>query len=260
VVKNKPEQQKDISESVKEDPDTHWREYFPVLRGDFFTYDDVRVEYWSGYFTSRPFWKGYYRHVESFLRATELLYTWAHVLPQGSSCAVSYETEVEQFEALQNARKMAGLFMHHDGVTGTARSDVVVDYGMKLYNAMQKLREIYPTILSRIVRRPGSCDTDIKLEFTFDELQAKFDHIIERQLVPITTSKRVAVSIFNALARPRTEIVEMLVDTAKITVTDGTGAEIAYQIAPVWTNNARSFHAQRYKIYFRFVIAFSDSD
>uniref|UniRef100_A0A0N4ZVU2 Alpha-mannosidase n=1 Tax=Parastrongyloides trichosuri TaxID=131310 RepID=A0A0N4ZVU2_PARTI len=112
----------------------------PVVTGDFFTYADRDEEYWSGYYTSRPFYKRLDRVLMDTLRSAEIIF--ASVLSKIQKNEQNYFLKTVDYNKLVYARRALSLFQHHDGVTGTSRIAVVVDYGKKLFKALQNCYEI----------------------------------------------------------------------------------------------------------------------
>ena len=96
--------------------------HVPKLQGSFFPYSDRMQDYWTGYFNSRIFYKGYDRLLESLIAAVE------RICPD---------------EDVHMQKRTLGLFQHHDGITGTAKSLVVQDY----YQTMQKAVSELETML-----------------------------------------------------------------------------------------------------------------
>uniref|UniRef100_A0A672KC66 mannosyl-oligosaccharide 1,3-1,6-alpha-mannosidase n=1 Tax=Sinocyclocheilus grahami TaxID=75366 RepID=A0A672KC66_SINGR len=113
----------------------------PVLSGDFFTYADRDDHYWSGYFTSRPFYKRLDRVLESHLRVAEVLYslTLANIQKYGQP---NDYPAVDNYKLLTEARRNLGLFQHHDAITGTGKDWVVVDYGTRLLHSILNVKRV----------------------------------------------------------------------------------------------------------------------
>ncbi|KAE8717122.1 Alpha-mannosidase [Hibiscus syriacus] len=102
-------------------------EQWPLKTDDFFPYADKPND-WTGYFTSRPAFKGYVRVLSAYYLAARQLEFF-----KGGS------TSGPNTEALADALAIA---QHHDAVSGTQRQHVAADYALRLsigYNEAEKL-------------------------------------------------------------------------------------------------------------------------
>ncbi|XP_049515502.1 alpha-mannosidase 2x-like, partial [Dermacentor silvarum] len=209
---------------------------FPSLSGDFFTYADRDDNYWSGYYTSRPFYKNMDRTVEAHLRGAEIMFSlvWARM---GYIFNDYMPLVNSMMNGLVTARQNLGLFQHHDGITGTAKNPVVIDYGVRLFKSLQHLREIITKgALYMLLNAPsqGGIEDDLFV-LQMDDVRDTYDGMPRKQLLTFTREGRIRYVVFyNSLTVPRSEIVNLQVSTASIVVIDANGSVVPSQLSPVW--------------------------
>uniref|UniRef100_A0AAR2J3Q1 Alpha-mannosidase n=1 Tax=Pygocentrus nattereri TaxID=42514 RepID=A0AAR2J3Q1_PYGNA len=194
---------------------------FPVLSGDFFTYADRDDHYWSGYFTSRPFYKQLDRTLESHLRAAEILYSLAFASVQKFGKPNNYPA-AENYKLLTAARRNLGLFQHHDAITGTGKDWVVVDYGTRLFHSILNLKRVIVSSAHWLV-------LDDKQTYTYDPANP---------LLQIVKSKMVAflraLVVYNPSEQTRTSVISIYVTTPHVHVLTAHGQLVNAQISAVW--------------------------
>ncbi|XP_059214046.1 alpha-mannosidase 2 [Centropristis striata] len=217
----------------------------PTLRGDFFTYADRDDHYWSGYFTSRPFYKRLDRTLEATLRATEILFSLALAemrrfrgdgrLPEGFPAS-------EHFGRLTAGRRSLALFQHHDAVTGTARDPVVVDYGTRLFQSILNLHQVLQSSAHWLLLLDKSqYHHDQSKPFMLtDDVMSSQDALPQKIPFTLRNEPRSLV-VFNPTEQWRSTVVSVVVDAPDARVVDAeTGRPMAAQISAVWAEPSRA--------------------
>ncbi|XP_037385401.1 alpha-mannosidase 2 isoform X1 [Talpa occidentalis] len=206
---------------------------FPVLSGDFFTYADRDDHYWSGYFTSRPFYKRLDRILESHLRAAEILYYFA--LKQAQKYDIDIFLSSSHYTALTEARRNLGLFQHHDAITGTAKDWVVVDYGIRLFHSLLSLKKIIGhSALLLILKDKRSYDlfsSDTLLDMDFK--QKSQSSLPQNNIISLSAEPRNLV-VFNPSDQERNTVVSVFVSSPIVQVSSASGKPVDIQVSAVW--------------------------
>ncbi|KAH8359520.1 hypothetical protein KR093_007364 [Drosophila rubida] len=200
---------------------------FPSLSGDFFTYADRADNYWSGYYTSRPYHKRMDRVLMHYLRAAEMLNAWK-----------SWEAQAGFSQKLELARRELSLFQHHDGITGTAKTHVVQDYEKRMMDALKACHFVMQQAIYRLLTSPTIYSPDYNFHyFTLDDSRWPGVGVEESRTTIILGEELPTkhVVLHNTLPHWRQELVDFYVSSPFISVSDLAGNSVKAQVSPVWS-------------------------
>ncbi|GAB2278356.1 hypothetical protein Dimus_013039 [Dionaea muscipula] len=188
-------------------------EVWPLKTDDFFPYADHPNAYWTGYFTSRPAFKGYVRMMSGYYLAARQLEFFNGRNSSGPNT-----------DKLGDALAIA---QHHDAVSGTERQHVAADYAKRLYIGYKESEKVVASSLAFLTSEQGNRETD------FQQCPLlNISYCPQSETIP-TDGKSIVVVIYNPLGWKRTEVVRIPVSLDKVTVMDFRGREVESQLLPV---------------------------
>lgn len=231
---------KDYFNAIKERYDK-----FPTLKGDFFVYADIfnegRPAYWSGYFTTRPYYKILSRELEHNLRSLEILFTLAFNRARQAGNSNAFKIYEKNYEKMILARRNLGLFQHHDAITGTSKANVMRDYALRLFESIQDSVKLQEKTIELLVQKKGT-----EHNFLIGELERdNFSKLPRKTPLIVTEARSTDFVVYNALAQERIEVVLIRTLTPRVKILDPKGNPMNIQINPVWNITETSSYASR---------------
>ncbi|XP_054712990.1 alpha-mannosidase 2-like [Uloborus diversus] len=208
----------------------------PTLKGDFLPYADIyannRPSYWNGFYTTRPFYKKLAQELESWLRTSEILYSFATATAENSVL----KKLISDYELLISARQKLGLFQHHDAITGTSKGFVMRDYGQKLHTGINDAMSVTAHV-AQLFLMENTPEGQTWTSQVYPDIYRPGSNEASKKLSIFVPDNGRKVIVFNPLTIERTEVVRFKVRTAKVKVMDSSKNIILSQINPVWTND-----------------------
>uniref|UniRef100_A0A0K0DY09 mannosyl-oligosaccharide 1,3-1,6-alpha-mannosidase n=1 Tax=Strongyloides stercoralis TaxID=6248 RepID=A0A0K0DY09_STRER len=200
------------------------KETATILTGDFFTYADHDDHYWSGYYTSRPFYKKLDRLVQHYLRGADLLYSTSIMrYSKNTNLLENYKNKVN-YSLLVEGRRYMSLFQHHDGVTGTAKSFVMNDYSGKMLKAIENCFTIIQNSIEFFLKNIKNKKYEINgseniknndvIKLTVNEYMESSDTLPSSYVINQNTS----IILYNPLSREVDEIICLKINSYEMRI------------------------------------------
>ncbi|XP_022774192.1 alpha-mannosidase At3g26720-like isoform X2 [Durio zibethinus] len=208
-------------------------EKWPLKTDDFFPYADKPNAYWTGYFTSRPAFKGYVRVLSAYYLAARQLEFF-----KGRS------TSGPNTDALADALAIA---QHHDAVSGTERQHVAADYALRLSIGYVEAEKLVASSLSFLAESRSNTGQGNSVT-SFMQCPLLNISFCPPSEVALSDGKSLVVVIYNSLGWKREETIRIPVSTARVIVKDSEGREIESQLLPLsnFTSRIRTHYVKAY--------------
>lgn len=215
------------------------RNNYASLQGDFMPYADVYVNeepnYWTGYYTTRPYFKALSRELQASLRAGEILYTVAsNHLRQHVKSPTLITTLERDYALLSTARQNLALFQHHDGITGTSRDYVMEDYGRRMGHSLATMRELTAKWVQYLnLNQANQANNSQVFIYSHWHKQA-WSQLSEKRTLRIPADDNgLKLIVFNSHLQTQTVPISIMIDDPFVKVIDvESGSRVAIQINP----------------------------
>ncbi|XP_022977427.1 alpha-mannosidase [Cucurbita maxima] len=218
--------------SIYTDAKNAANESWPLKTDDFFPYADREHAYWTGFFTSRPAFKGYIRMLSGYYLAARQL---EFLVGRRSSGPNTYSLG----DAL-------GIAQHHDAVTGTAKQHTTNDYTKRLAAGSSEAEAVVNSALVCLGQKKLGDHCEISKTLSqCPLLNISFCPPTEQD---IQEGNSLVVVVYNPLGWIRNDIVRIPVHDADLVVQDISGKTIESQFLAIdnVTKNISEFYVKAY--------------
>ena len=181
-----------------------------VKTDDFMPYSNgPHGQYWTGYFTSRPSFKGYVWDSNPVLQMCH------HANLRNHQHGNNHQGDEIEF-------KMASAFgigQHHDGISGTEKQHVVDDYSKQIHRGRTGCQGLADTIFHDVYDTPLGAQT--------------CDYLNVSICASTEADDEFTIGIYSPSSHPETQVIRIPVNGSAYTVTDGQGKAVTVDILPV---------------------------
>ncbi|XP_076949600.1 alpha-mannosidase At3g26720-like [Bidens hawaiensis] len=210
-------------------------ETWPLKTDDFFPYADKVNTYWTGYFTSRPTFKGYVRTMSAYYVAARQLEFYKGRNGSGPNT-----------NALGDALAIA---QHHDAVSGTQRQHVAADYALRIAKGYAEAEKVVASSLAFVtsLKSSGNHENEESVG-TFQQCPLLNISYCPPSEAVLSDGKSLVIVVYNPLGWKREEVVRIPVSSHELIVSDSSGKEIESQLLPIFNAslNTRDYHVKAY--------------